>query len=247
MTSAAKALAEMSKMNQPPAQLILDLPHRAATGAADFLVSGANAAATEMIDSWPNWFHPSALLAGPLASGKSHLGRVWQARSQARVVAARELNDVTVTLFQQSPARPMLIEDIDRGIASERVLFHLLNQSREHGRHLLLTSSLAPGELSVALPDLRSRLRSLPVMTISEPDDALLGAVLVKLFADRQLAVDPSVIAYLIRHMDRSFAAARSAVAAIDTLALARQRKVTRAIAAEALAAAAGDSRDAGG
>ena len=229
-------------MNQSPDQLILDLPHRPATDAGDFLVSGANAAAIELIDAWPDWPHPSALLAGPPASGKTHLGRVWQARSQANSVTAAELSDETVALFQQSPARPMLIEDIDRSIGDERVLFHLLNQSREHGGNLLLTSRLAPGDLTVALPDLRSRLRALAVMTITEPDDALLGAVLVKLFADRQLTVEPAIIAYLIRHMDRSFEAARSTVAAIDTLALARQRKVTRTIAAEALAAMPGDN-----
>lgn len=225
---------------EPPRQLTLDLPHRAATGAGDFLVSGSNAAAVELIDRWPDWPQPGALLAGPAACGKSHLAAVWQGRTGAPLFAAGTLDDATVTQFQADGVRALVVEDIDRGIADERILFHLLNHGRETGRTVLLTSRRAPGDLEIALPDLRSRLRALAIITIEDPDDALLGAVLVKLFADRQLAVEPPVIGYLLRHLDRSFEAARATVAAIDGLALARQRKVTRAIAAEALAALGG-------
>ena len=219
-----------------PQQLVFDLPLDEATGAGDFLVSGSNSAAVDLIQSWPNWPLPSALLVGPPASGKSHLAAVWQARSNARCMMAKDLSEDTVALFQRDDVQALAIEDIDRGIGDQRILFHLLNHARETNRHLLLTSRLAPGDLDIALPDLRSRLRALAMITIAEPDDALLGAVLVKLFSDRQLIVEPAVISYLIRHMDRSMDCARSIVSDIDTLALQRQRKVTRSTAAEALA-----------
>ena len=225
---------------EPPRQLTLDLPHRAASGAGDFLVSGSNAAAVELIDRWPDWPQPGAVLAGAAACGKSHLAAVWQGRTGAPLLAAGALDDAAVTRFQADGVRALIVEDIDRGISDERILFHLLNHGRETGRTVLLTSRMAPGGLEIALPDLRSRLRALAIITIEDPDDALLGAVLVKLFADRQLAVDPAVIGYLVHRMDRSFESARSTVAAIDTLALARQRKVTRALAAEALASLGG-------
>jgi chromosomal replication initiation ATPase DnaA len=223
--------------DRAPLQLTLDLPHRAATGSGDFLVSGSNAAAVQLIDSWPHWPQPCALIAGPPACGKSHLAAVWRVRAQAVLFAATALDDATVAMFQHEDVQALIVEDIDRGIANERVLFHLLNLTRETGRTMLLTSRAAPGDLDITLPDLRSRLRALAIITIENPDDALLGAVLVKLFSDRQLAVEPVVISYLVRHMDRSFESARAAVGAIDALALARQRKVTRAIAAEALSA----------
>ncbi|MEQ1698281.1 MAG: DnaA/Hda family protein [Hyphomicrobiaceae bacterium] len=223
-----------------PRQLVLDLPLDAATGAGDFLVSGSNAAAVDLIESWPHWPQPSALLVGPPASGKSHLAAVWRAKSHAALFAAGDLNDDTVALFQRDDVRALVVEDIDRGIADQRILFHLLNHARETKRHMLLTSAIAPGDLEIALPDLRSRLRALAMIGIAEPDDALLGAVLVKLFCDRQLNVEPAVISYLIRHMDRSMESARTIVGDIDTLALERQRKVTRATAAEALASRAG-------
>lgn len=221
--------------DESPSQLTFDLPLRPATGADDFLVSDANAAAVAYLDRWPDWAAQSALLVGPPASGKSHLGKVWQARSGALAYRAATLGENAVTSLGRPEVRALLIEDIDRGIADERILFHLLNQARETGRHLLLTACIPAGEMTVHLPDLRSRLRALPVTTISEPDDALLRGVLVKLFTDRQIAVDPAVIAYLLRHMERSFEAARRTVAALDRLALAKRQKVTRALAAEVL------------
>lgn len=223
-----------------PRQLVFDLPVDAASGAGDFLAGAPNAAAVELVESWPGWAQPNALIVGPPASGKTHLATVWKTRSEGELLSADGLSEATVALFQREDVRTLVVEDIDRGIADERVLFHLLNHARETGRNLLITSRMAPGDLNVSLPDLRSRLRALPVLTISEPDDPLLSAVLVKLFSDRQLNVEPPVISYLIRHMDRSMEAARTLVADIDGLALERQRKVTKAIASEALARFAG-------
>ena len=223
-----------------PRQLVLDLPVQAASGAGDFLVSASNQAAFDLVGSWPGWREPSALIAGPPACGKSHLASVWQARAQATAIPASALGEDAVIVFRREEVRALVIEDIDRGIGDPRILFHLLNHARETQRYLLLTSRIAPGDLDIALPDLRSRLRALAMINILEPDDGLLSAVLVKLFADRQLAVDPAVISYLVRHMDRSFAAASTTVASIDAIALARQRKVSRAIATEALARSPG-------
>ena len=216
-------------------QLVFDLPLREATGVGDFLVSGSNTAAAELVERWPDWPQSSAMLVGPAACGKSHLAAVWARKAEAHKLTASHIGEDAVALFQRDDVRALVIEDIDLGISDQRILFHLLNHAHETGRHLLLTSQRAPGDLDVALPDLRSRLRALAVMTISQPDDALLSAVIIKLFADRQLSVDPTVVSYLMPRMERSMAAARSVVSAIDTLALTRQRKVTRATAAEAL------------
>lgn len=218
-----------------PRQLALDLPHDAASGAGDFMIGASNRAAAELVESWPTWPHPAALIAGPPASGKSHLAAVFAARSGAPVVPAGTLTEETVVLFSRPDVVALVVEDIDRGIASDRILFHLLNHARETGRHLLLTSATPPGEMDVALPDLRSRLRALPVIAIAEPDDALLSAVLVKLFADRQLAIEPAVLSHMLRHMDRSFAVARAVVARIDMLALEEQRRVTRPLVGRVL------------
>lgn len=216
-----------------PRQLVFDMPHRDALGAEDFLVSQSNASAVSLVDGWPDWPARAAVISGPPGSGKSHLVHVWQSKSQARIFNARDINAATVP--QLAASGVLAIEDLDKGPLDEQALFHLLNLVREQKISLLFTSSIRPGDLPIRLPDFSSRLKALPVAEIAAPDDALLSAVLVKLFTDRQLAVDPAVIAYCLVRMERSLDAARRLVAEIDTLALTMQRGVTRAIAAKAL------------
>lgn len=222
-----------------PEQLVLALPHRQAQEAEDFLVSRSNAAAVALIDLWPDWPQHAALVAGPAGAGKSHLANVWRLRSRAAVMHAGALDESAVPVFEAR--RVLVVEDIDRGIGNEQTLFHLLNLAREKQGSLLLTSRAAPGEIAITLPDLRSRLRALSPVRIEPPDEGLLKAVLVKLFADRQLTVEPHVVGYLALHMERSMEAATRVVAACDRLSLAMQRKVTRAIAGSALAQVGGD------
>jgi chromosomal replication initiation ATPase DnaA len=221
-------------MTAAPRQLVLDLAHRQALGEEDFLVSRSNAAAIELIDSWPQWPHPAAIVLGPRGSGKSHLANVWRLRSMAHLVPAAELSDGVVAALAERSA--LVVEDLDRGLAEERALFHLLNRARESGVSVLLTSRAAPGDMIFRIPDLRSRLRALPLVELQPPDEPLLKAVLVKLFCDRQLTVEPAVIEYLSVRMERSMDAASCVVAAVDRLALETHRKVTRPLAAEALA-----------
>jgi chromosomal replication initiation ATPase DnaA len=222
-----------------PEQLVLALPHRQAQEAEDFLVSRSNAAAVDLVDSWPGWTHRAALVVGPAGAGKSHLANVWRLRSQAALVAAPALDESAVRVFEGR--RALVVEDIDRGVGSEQVLFHLLNLSRETAGSILLTSRMAPGEIEIGLPDLRSRLRAIAPVLIEMPDEALIRSVLVKLFSDRQLAVEPHVVSYLTLHMDRSMDVALRVEAVCDRLSLAMQRKVTRAVAAAALAKVAED------
>jgi chromosomal replication initiation ATPase DnaA len=230
-------------MNGEPEQLVLDLPHRPALGAEDFLVSPANRSAVALVDLWPDWPHACAMVVGPPQSGKTHLANVWRARSGAgAALAAASLTDSDAERLAATTAA--VVEDLDRGIGDERALFHMLNIAREHRAFVLLTSSVAPGDLTVRLPDLRSRLRALPVVRIEPPDEDLLRPVLVKLFCDRQLQVEPSVIAYLSRHMERSFAAAACLVSEIDRRALATRRRVTRTLAAEVLALSTASGRE---
>lgn len=221
-------------MTSVPRQLVLDLPYREALEAQDFLVSGSNEAAIELIDRWPDWPHPAAIVTGPEGSGKSHLANVWRHKVGAGLLNAPGVVDEAVAGL--GAMTRIVVEDVDRGLADERALFHLLNLARENRMSVLLTARAAPGEIPIALPDLRSRLRALPHMAIDVPDEALLRSVLVKLFSDRQLDVEPQIISYITLRMERSMKAATRIVAAADTLALALQRRVTRNVAAEALA-----------
>ncbi len=216
-------------------QLTLDLPHRAALGAEDFLVSDCNLAAVRLVDAWPNWQNHVQLLLGPQASGKTHLARVWQALSGAKALAPETL--VMSVLDGLDEATPLVVEDADRIAYDEKALFHLLNLAREKGLYVLITAESAPSRWGLELPDLKSRLNAVPAVEIGAPDEALIRTVLLKHFADRQLDIDPKVLTYLALHVDRSLAAAAAAVAAVDRAALASGRKISRQLVIEALAA----------
>jgi len=217
-----------------PRQLALALPHAESFARDDFLTGTSNADALATIERWPDWADRVLALTGPEGAGKSHLAAIWAEKAGARRVSARALGETD--LLGSLATGALVVEDASAEL-DERALFHLLNLVREEDGYLLLTARSAPATWGVALPDLASRLRALPVVTVSAPDDALLRAVMVKLFADRQLSVDESLIAYLATRIERSFAAAREAVAQLDREALRQKRGVTRALAAELLGA----------
>ena len=216
-----------------PRQLALALDHAESFAREDFLSGPSNAAALALIDMWPGWPHRSVILTGPEGSGKSHLAAIWAQAAGARLIAARALEPASVPRALATGA--LVVEDITAGSFDERALFHLVNLAGEEAAFLLLTARQAPAALAVR--DLASRLKALPVVALAPPDDALLRAVLVKLFADRQLAVDESLIGYVATRIERSFAAARACVTRLDEEALRQKRPLTRALAAEILRA----------
>ena len=213
-------------------QLAIDLPHRPALGRADFLVSECNAAALGWIERWPQWPAPALVLHGPAGSGKSHLAGLWRERSGGVAVAGEALSQADPN---ELASRPAVALD-DAAQAPERSLLHLYNCCTEAGASLLVVAREAPASWPIALPDLASRLRAAPAVAIAPPDDGLLAAVLVKLFADRQVRVAPGVIRFLLRRMDRSFAAAGALAERLDRLALGAGRPITVALARRALA-----------
>jgi chromosomal replication initiation ATPase DnaA len=222
------------------AQLVLDLPARPALGRADFFVSPANRVALAQVDSWPGWPNGRIAVAGPAGSGKTHVAHVWAARSGARIVPAAELPALDPASLPSDTA--LALEDVDRltrlrkpaRARAEEALFHLCNHLAPGGS-LMVSGREAPARWRLALPDLASRLRATTIARLEPPDDALLAAVLVKLFADRQTDVRPDLIRFLVARMDRSFAAAEALVGRLDRAGLARHRPITARFAAEVL------------
>lgn len=199
----------------------------------DFIVGAANSAAAALVDHWPDWPAPSALLVGPQGSGKSHLASAWATRAEAPVLSQGQLGGIDPLALAESGN--VAVEDIDRHRTDDTALLHLLNAMRERGRFVLMTAAASPSQWVTAVPDLASRLRAATRVMIAEPDDELLAQVLVKLFADRQMAVDRTVVEFALRRMERSLAAANAFVAALDAAALAGKRAPSRALAAEVL------------
>ncbi|WP_374290261.1 chromosomal replication initiator DnaA [Paenirhodobacter enshiensis] len=217
-------------------QMILDLPVRQARGRDDFFVAPPNALALATLDDCAGWPSGRMLLIGPEGAGKSHLAAIWAETQDAPVLSAAALTDAEAPAVARHGA--VVIEDAHRIAtrpAAEEALFHLHNLMQAEGGRMLLTAASPPRDWGVHLPDLASRMAALASVRIGPPDDALLSAVLVKLFADRQTKVPRSLIPWLVGHMDRSFDAARRLVAALDARAVAEGRPLSRAMAAEVL------------
>jgi chromosomal replication initiation ATPase DnaA len=213
-------------------QLPLDLPHRPALGRADFLVAPCNEAAIAWLDRWPRWPAPALALYGPAGSGKTHLAHVFAARANAPFIDPATLATDRVPALL-GDARAAIVDDAAH--AGAEPLLHLYNVLAERRGHLLLAAREPPAQWRIALPDLRSRLVASPTVVVRPPDEALIAALLVKLFADRQLAVGDDVLSYLTLRLERSFDAALGAVALLDRAALAEHRRITVPLARRVL------------
>jgi chromosomal replication initiation ATPase DnaA len=216
-----------------PRQLAFALPHAESLTRDNFLEGPANAAGLALIGAWPEWPSRTMLLTGPEGSGKSHLAAIWAEQAGARSTTPHALTAANVPGALATGA--LVVEDLRPNAFDERALFHLLNLAREDQAYVLITARIAPSAFEIELPDLRSRLRAIPVLSLHEPDDLLFRALIVKFCADRQLAVDETVVSYLATRIERSYAAAREAVELLDREALSLGRPVTRALAAELL------------
>jgi chromosomal replication initiation ATPase DnaA len=217
-------------------QLPLDLPMRPALGREDFVVSSCNEMAVAVLDNSSSWPDGKLVLCGVDGSGKTHLAHVWAHDVSARIFAASDLERIEINEIANGP---LVIEDIDRiagNLESETALFHLHNLMLAGGHLLLMTSATAPGHLRIQLADLRSRLEGTTLVSLEAIDDVLLTMLLVKLFTDRQLSVEPALLDYTLPRIERSFGAVQVFVEQIDRRALATRRKPGMALAREVLA-----------
>ena len=216
-----------------PRQLAFALPHAESLTRDNFLEGPANTAGLALVDSWAEWPNRIMLLVGPEGSGKSHLAAIWAEQAGARSTTAHALTAAGVPA--QLATGALVVEDLRSSDFDERALFHLMNLAREEDAFVLVTARKPPSAFQIELRDLRSRLRAVPTVSLLPPDDQLFRALIVKFCADRQLAVDETVVSYLATRIERSYAAARQAIELLDAEALRLGRPVTRALAAELL------------
>jgi chromosomal replication initiation ATPase DnaA len=212
-------------------QLALDLAHAESFRRDDFFSDPSNQTALALVDAWPDWPDRIVAIVGPPGSGKSHLAAIWAERAGARILDAASLDAAEVPRALVTGA--LVLEDLAPLEIDEPALFHLLNLAREDQAHVLITARRRLDLEGYAVADVASRLRAVPAVTLEPPGDALLAAVLLKLFADRQLALDEDTVHFLLPRMGRSLASVRALAAELDRAALSRGRRITRALAAE--------------
>ena len=212
-------------------QLAFDWPTGVALGPEDFFVSVANAQAFAMLTAPETWPEGKLVITGPAGCGKSHLARIFASQQDALLLHAAEM-----PADMPRDAHAVVIEDIDHlPRDAEETVFHLHNDLRSRRGFLLMTAQTPPSRWPIALPDLVSRMQATTVAPIAGPDDALLAALIMKLFADRQITPKAGLVDYLVKRIDRSFAAAAAIVADLDRAALARGQKIGIKLASDLL------------
>lgn len=216
-------------------QLSFDLPVRPALGRDDFFVSEANAMAVALVENWPNWSSGKLVISGPVGSGKTHLVHVWANLSGGHIIDATELMDADIPSLAAASVAVENVHLIAQVPEAQDALFHLHNLVLAEGNTLLLTGVDAPKHWGLTLPDLASRMQGTMNAPLSDPDDMLLSVLLAKLFNDRQLIPTPDTIPYLVKNIDRSYAAARALVEDLDRASLSEKKPITRAFASRFL------------
>jgi hypothetical protein len=194
-------------------QIALPLDWPVADADEDFLISDANRAAFDHLKRWSVWPVMATLVTGPRKSGRSLLGRIFVRKTGGRLFDDAESHD-------------------------EEALFHAWNHAQHSRRPLLIVADVPAPMWDTRLPDLRSRLTATPHVEIGEPDDLLIGNLIMKLLGDRGIAVPPELPQYLIPRIERSYVAVQQVVDALDRAALSHHRRITVAMAKRALAEA---------
>ena len=211
-------------------QLPLLIPAAPVYDEASFLEAASNEDARTWLSRTEIWPERRLALFGDADRGKTHLSRIWAARTAAEVLDGPSLSGFP----DISTVAGVAIDDADR--ADEAALLHLLNAARELGRPVLLAARMAPAHWNVRLRDLASRLRAITAVEISAPDDDLLRRLLIHFLAQRRLVADEALHSRLLLKLPRSPDVLRAAVARLDREALtSRRRSVTPAMVRQAL------------
>ena len=192
------------------AQIALPLNWPVADSDDDFLISDANRAAFEHLKRWSVWPVMATILTGPRKSGRSLLGRIFVRKTGGRLFDNAEEHD-------------------------EEAIFHAWNEAQERRRPLLIVADFAPPLWQVTLPDLRSRLAATPHVEIADPDDALIGGLILKMLGDRGIAAPPDLSEYLVPRIERSYVAIQQVVETLDRELLSHHRRINVTLVRRAL------------
>lgn len=207
----------------------------------DFMISDCNREAFSLIETWPDWPANGIIIYGPKGCGKTHLTHLFAEKvilSQEKTFKVPTFNCQQINLKNIErickSTDVIVLENLSKNINQE-ALFHLFNNFDKGGKYMLWTSEIAPARLNFSLKDLQSRLNTLPAIAITEPDDTMLRALIIKLFDDRQLMISPEILEYIVNNTERSFAYIENLVKEIDEISLAYKSAINYKVVREAL------------
>ena len=209
-------------------QLYFEMPNKTALGIEDYIITDSNNFAFDLIIKMVKGEINFGLISGPPYSGKTHLSKILikNASNYKALYIDRDYQNI-LDKFESSDI--LILENIDKVKydKSEQDLFHIINLVKENNKKLLMTSRKRISEIDLNLEDLKSRLNSILEAKIKEPDDELMRLILVKIFNDKQLKINPNIIDFLVSRLERSYESINLFIEKIDKFSLEKGKKIT--------------------
>ena len=209
-------------------QLYFEMPNKTSLGVEDYIVTDSNSFAFDLIVKMVKGEINFGLISGPPYSGKTHLSKILikNASNYKSFYIDRDYQNI-LDEFEVSDI--FILENIDKvkHDKTEQHLFHIINLVKENNKKLLMTSRKSISEIDLSLEDLKSRLNSILEAKIKEPDDQLMELILIKIFNDKQLKINPNVIDFLMSRLVRSYKSINLFIEKIDKFSLEKGKKIT--------------------
>ncbi len=199
-------------------QLVFKFPFKKQYFEQDFYVSSNNFSAYKLIENWPNWPGKWLNIFGATGSGKTHLSKILEKKiNKTKILDENNINNQTIEDLDNLDC---LIIDNYRNTTDEKLLYSILNQSKQLDNYIVINSQISIKEYKFNLIDLKSRYNSFVNIGIDLPTDDLLEVIISKSFSDKQIEINPKISDYIIKNVERSYEKMFKFLKDIDELSL---------------------------
>ena len=209
----------MSELNQ----LLLDFDHNIEFNEYDYYVSRSNYLAFNLIQSWPKWERKILNISGDTFSGKTHLAKIFQYKSNALYLGYSDINEDALKKIKLNET--IIIDDFEK-IKNENLLYSLFNLIYQDNKYLLILSNRTISKINYNLDDLNSRAKNCIFAQIENPDDDLIFAIIVKSFSDRQIKLEKKLLEFIIKRIERSYGKIYEFIYKVDELSLKKKKPI---------------------
>ena len=204
-------------------QLTFKFPFRTSYFEKDFYVSSNNFAVYKLIESWPNWPDKWVNIYGPTGSGKTHLSNILKKKMNSAYLDSTNIKKDLISEMENYNC--IIIDNYNKNI-EEKILYSILNHSKQLDKFVVINSYEPIGEIKVNLKDLHSRLKSFITFGIDLPTDELLRVILTKTFSDKQIEINSKVLEYILKNIERSYEKVFKFVKDIDNESLSSGKSI---------------------
>jgi len=205
-------------------QLIFKFPFSKKYYEQDFFVSSNNFSAYKLVESWPTWPGKWLNIYGASGSGKTHLAKILEKKiNKIKIVDAKNINN---EIIKDLIKLDCLIIDSFNNDIDEKILYSILNQSKQLNNYILINSIPSIKNISFKLEDLKSRMNSFLNIGIDLPTDDLLKVIISKTLSDKQISINPKISDFIINNVERSYEKLLKFLKEVDELSLSSGKSI---------------------